>query len=94
MKETMTSPFNTAMPDKAMKPTPAEIENGMPRRDSASTPPVSASGTPEKMTAASRKEPSATISSATIRTRVNGTTISRRRAADSSCSNVPPYSTQ
>ena len=44
----ITRPFSTATPDSAMKPTPAEIENGMPRSHSATMPPVSASGTPLK----------------------------------------------
>ena len=39
MKDTITTPFSTATPDSAMKPTAAEIENGMPRRSSAATPP-------------------------------------------------------
>ncbi len=46
MNDTITMPFSTATPDSAMKPTPAEIDNGMSRSHSASTPPVSASGTP------------------------------------------------
>ena len=29
---TITSPFKTAMPKRAIKPTPAEIENGRPKR--------------------------------------------------------------
>ena len=40
-----------------MKPTAAEIENGMPRSHSATMPPVSASGTPLKTSSASRAEP-------------------------------------
>ena len=36
MKVTITSPFSTATPDRAMNPTAAEIENGMPRSHSAS----------------------------------------------------------
>ncbi len=46
MNEMITSPFSTATPDKAMKPTPALIESGMSRSTSAATPPVRASGTP------------------------------------------------
>ena len=52
MNDTITSPFSTATPDSAMKPTPAEIDNGMSRSHSASTPPVSASGTPLKTSSA------------------------------------------
>src|SRR3546814_2179598 len=56
MKVSITTPFSTATPDSAMKPTPAEIDIGMPLSSSASTPPVSASGTPEKTIAASFAE--------------------------------------
>lgn len=45
-RRTMTGPLSTAMPDRAMNPTAAEIENGAPRRNTACTPPTSASGTP------------------------------------------------
>ena len=48
MNVTITSPFSTATPESAMKPTAAEIENGMSRSHSATMPPVSASGTPVK----------------------------------------------
>jgi hypothetical protein len=48
MKEIITRPFSTATPDKAMKPTAAEIDSGRPRSHRASTPPVSANGMPEK----------------------------------------------
>ena len=48
MKVTITRPFSTATPESAMKPTAAEIENGMPRSHSARMPPVSASGTPRE----------------------------------------------
>ncbi len=43
--ETQTRPLSTATPKRAMKPTPAEIENGMPRKARAKTPPVVANGT-------------------------------------------------
>ena len=35
MNVTITRPFSTATPESAMKPTAAEIENGMPRSQSA-----------------------------------------------------------
>ena len=53
MNATITSPFKTATPDKAIKPTPAEIERGISLIQSASTPPVKASGTPVKIINAS-----------------------------------------
>ena len=42
---TSTSPLSTATPKSTMKPTPAEMEKGMPRRARASTPPMAAIGT-------------------------------------------------
>ena len=50
MNATMTRPFNTAMPDRAMKPTAAEIDSGMPRSHSDSTPPVSAGEGDQRVT--------------------------------------------
>ncbi|MNV81722.1 hypothetical protein D3C71_1754020 [compost metagenome] len=90
----ITSPLSTATPDNAMKPTPAEIDKGMPRAANASTPPVSASGTPLNTMAASRAEPNAQNSSAKINNNVTGTTTARRWLAEISCSKLPPYSTQ
>jgi hypothetical protein len=31
IKEIITNPFKTATPERAMNPTPAEMDNGMPR---------------------------------------------------------------
>ena len=45
MKVNITKPLSTAIPDKAIKPTAAETENGIPLNQRASTPPVNASGT-------------------------------------------------
>ena len=42
---TSTTPLSTATPNRAMKPTPAEIENGRPRSQRARMPPVAAIGT-------------------------------------------------
>ena len=86
----MTRPLSTATPDKAMKPTPAEIDNGIPRKASAMTPPVSASGTPLNTIAASLAEPKAMKSNAKMRASVTGTTTARRWLAEINCSNVPP----
>lgn len=94
MKLTMTRPFRTATPERAMKPTPAEIDNGMSRSHRASTPPVRARGMPEKMIAASRADPSAKNSRPAMMSSVTGTTTARRFDADCSCSKVPPYSSQ
>ena len=73
-----------------MNPTPAEIENGIPRNHSANTPPVRASGTPLNTIAASLPEPNAMNSSPKIITSTTGTTTIKRLLAEISCSNVPP----
>ena len=39
-----TIPFNTATPNRAIKPTPADILNGIPLSNSANTPPIAAMG--------------------------------------------------
>ena len=54
-----TNPFSTATPDRAMNPTAADTENGIPRSHRASTPPVRASGTPVNTSNACRPECSA-----------------------------------
>ena len=94
MKLIITRPLSTATPDRAMKPMPAEIENGIPRRISAITPPVSASGTPLNTIAASLTDPKAQNNNAKISTSVTGTTIAKRWLAEISCSKLPPYSIQ
>ena len=58
-----------------MKPTPAEIEKGIPRRSSAAIPPVRASGTPENTTAASLAERNSVTSKPKINSSASGTTI-------------------
>ena len=50
-----TTPFSTAMPESAMKPTAAEIETGMPRMASTIMPPTEAKGTFRKMSSAGRE---------------------------------------
>jgi hypothetical protein len=57
MNDSITTPLSTAMPHSAMKPTPAEIDSGIPRSMSAKTPPVSASGTPVNTISVSLPEP-------------------------------------
>ena len=63
IKETITKPFKIAIPDSAMKPTAAEIENGIPLRTKANIPPVKARGIPVKIIIESLKEPNARSSS-------------------------------
>ncbi len=59
MKVSITSPLRTATPERAMNPTAAGTENGIPRSHSATIPPVKASGTALNTSSASRGEPSA-----------------------------------
>ena len=74
MNVTITSPFSTATPERAMKPTAAEIENGMPRSHRATMPPVSASGTPVNTSSAYLTELKVLNSSRKIRKKQSGTT--------------------
>ena len=53
---THTRPLSTATPNRATKPTPAAIENGIPRSASAATPPEAATGTAQKISAARRND--------------------------------------
>jgi hypothetical protein len=53
----ITTPLSTATPDRAMKPTPAEIDSGRSAQQQRRTPPVNASGTPENTIARPCAEP-------------------------------------
>ena len=46
MNEIITMPFSTATPERAMNPTAAEIDNGIPLSHKERNPPVNAKGTP------------------------------------------------
>jgi hypothetical protein len=92
MKESMTTPFRTATPETAMKPTPALIENGMPRRNRAMTPPVIAKGMPVNTKAASPTEWKVMNNKTKISRKVSGTTTIRRARPESRCSHMPPHS--
>ncbi|MPM79153.1 hypothetical protein SDC9_126186 [bioreactor metagenome] len=94
MKEIITMPLSTATPDNAMNPTPAEMDKGMSRNHSAATPPVKASGTPEKTSNASLAVPKVMNSSAKISRSETGTTICNRFVAEINCSNWPPHEIQ
>ena len=50
-------PFSTATPKSAMKPMPAEMLKGMPRRISAHTPPMAERGMATKISTACGKLP-------------------------------------
>ena len=57
--ETNTKPFNTATPNKAINPTAAEIDNGIPLNHKKMTPPVRANGIPVNTRAEFLIEPKA-----------------------------------
>ena len=94
MNAIITMPLNTATPDSAMNPTPAEIDNGIPRSHRASTPPVSARGTPLKTISGVAAEPKTMNSRPKMISSTAGTTSCSRLLAEINCSNVPPYSIQ
>ncbi len=89
MNVSMTTPFKTATPDSAMKPTAAEIDSGISRSANANIPPVSPKGTPVNMTSALLSELNALYSRPIINSSANGTTKLNRWEADCSCSKVP-----
>ena len=91
-RDMRTTPFSTAMPERAMKPTAAEMETGMPRRARTIIPPTEAKGTFMKMSSAGLSLRKAKSSTATMRASTAGMTRARRRLASSSVSYWPPHS--
>ena len=87
MKEIITIPFNTATPDKAIKPTAAEMDKGIPRIQSKRNPPVRARGIPVKTSKEFFVDPNALNRRKKINVRATGTIIQRRLAAEIKCSN-------
>ncbi|MNT21136.1 hypothetical protein D3C72_1564640 [compost metagenome] len=94
MNDSITSPFSTATPHSAIKPTAAEIDSGMPRSHSARMPPVSANGMPVKTSSPSLTLPNMANSSTNTIPSASGTTMRSRAVADCSCSKVPPQLVQ
>jgi hypothetical protein len=94
MKLSITRPLRTAIPERAMNPTAAETENGMPRSHSATAPPVSASGAALNTSSASRPEPSAPPSNRNMSAKHPETTTIRRWRAAIRFSNCPPHVSQ
>ncbi|MCY1188667.1 hypothetical protein D9M73_298020 [compost metagenome] len=86
--------MSTATPDSAIKPTPAEIDSGISRNHSASTPPVSAKGIPVKTSMPSLRLLNIRNNSVMTSSSATGTTTCSRLAADCSCSNWPPQVVQ
>lgn len=91
MKEIITRPIKTATPESAMNPTPAVMESGISRSQSAAMPPVSASGTPLKTSSESFTFLNVAKSSAKMSASESGTTICNRFEAEMSYSKVPPH---
>ncbi len=81
MNETITSPLSTATPDKAMKPTAAEIEKGMSRSQSETMPPVRPSGTHVNTSSAYLTLLNVLNRSRKMRKKQTGTTMVRRSLA-------------
>ena len=94
MYDTITTPFSTATPKSAMKPTAAEMLKGMSRSKSEKTPPTAARGMPVKTRRACRIELKVENRSRKIRNRESGTTMRSRFWARSRFSNCPPNSTR
>ena len=88
-----TMPFSTDTPNRAMKPTPAEILKGISRNQRASMPPMAASGMAEKINSDCRTEPNVRNNSKKIRASATGTAIDSRSRASMRFSNCPPYVT-
>ena len=76
-----------------MKPIAADTDSGMPHSHSATMPPISASGTLSRISAARRNELNALNSSTKISSSEIGTTMARRRMARSWFSNSPDQAT-
>ncbi|MNS54142.1 hypothetical protein D3C72_869230 [compost metagenome] len=85
-----TIPFNTATPNNAIKPIPAEILKGIPRRINANTPPIALIGIAENIKLACFIELNVKYKSIKINNREIGTAIINRLDAFCKFSNVPP----
>ena len=92
--EIITTPFNTATPERAMKPTAADMDSGMPLIHSETMPPVHASGTPVNTISACWVDPNAANSMRKISSNATGTTTHKRWVAEIKCSKVPPQDIQ
>ena len=86
-----TIPFNTATPNKAIKPTPAEILKGMSLNQSANTPPMAENGMAENINKQCFKLLKAKNSITKINNNAIGTAICNLLIACSKFSNCPPY---
>ena len=85
-----TIPFNTATPNNAINPTPAEILNGMPLNHNATIPPMAEKGIAEKINKQCLILLNAKNSITKINNKATGTAICNRLTACSKFSNCPP----
>ena len=83
-------PLSTATPKRAIKPTPAEMLNGIPRSHKAATPPMAESGMAVKIRTDCRSEPNVKNSSTKMSSRATGTAMLKRSVAWRRFSNCPP----
>jgi dihydrolipoamide dehydrogenase len=91
---TMTTPFSTAMPSSAMKPTEAGTDRYSPVMARPTMPPISAKGMLDSTSAPDCTEPKVENSTRKISPSATGTTSARRAAARCWFSNSPPHSSQ
>ena len=76
-----TIPFKTAIPNKAINPTPAEILKGKSRIHKNKTPPTADKGIAEYTIKASLTEPKAKYNKINIKNKAIGTAINKRALA-------------
>ncbi len=85
-----TMPFNTATPNSAIKPTPAEMLNGIPLNHKANTPPIALIGIAVKMSSEYLIEPNVKNRSRRINANATGTATDNLLLASSRFLNCPP----
>ncbi len=85
-----TIPFNTATPNKAINPTPAEILNGIPLIDKANTPPMADKGIAVKINTLCLNDLNVKYNNMKIKKSATGTAIVNRSRASIKFLNVPP----
>src|SRR3546814_10204141 len=81
IKDSITKPLSTATPQSAMNPTAADIDKGIPRAQSASTPPVNANGIPAKTIKPSLPLPNMAQTSAKTPKRAHGNRSAEHQSA-------------
>ena len=91
---TITRPFKTAMPSRAIKPTDAGTERYSPEAQRVRIPPTSANGTLARMRADWRIDLSVANSTRNIRPSAIGTTTESLAAARLWFSNSPPQTSR